>query len=59
MSHIAPNRHKDTETKSQVYEPSLGPPLDEVEGASSKVDFDLDPPFQRVSISGDDTSGVS
>ncbi|CAL8111590.1 unnamed protein product [Orchesella dallaii] len=54
------NKQRDNEARSQTYEPSLGPPLDEVEGASgSKVDpFDLVPPFQRVSVSGEDTSGV-
>lgn len=32
--------------------------MDETEGASSKLDFDLIPSFQRVSVSGEDTSGV-
>ncbi|ODM98948.1 AMP deaminase 2 [Orchesella cincta] len=53
-------RQRDNEARSQTYEPSLGPQIDEVEGASgSKMDpFDLVPPFQRVSVSGEDTSGV-
>lgn len=56
---IVPCRHKENEARPVAFEPSLGPPLDEDEGASGTKDFELDPPFQRVSISGEDTSGVS
>ena len=50
---------KDFEAKSQQYEPSLGPAPDELDHVLKVDEHDYVPHFQRVSISGDDTSGVS
>ncbi|CAG7825860.1 unnamed protein product [Allacma fusca] len=51
-------RAKDYEAKSQQYEPSLGATPDEIDQAMKLDEHDYVPHFQRVSISGDDTSGV-
>lgn len=52
---------KDIEDKRSHYEPSfLGSVADENDHATFKIDeHDFVPDFQRVSISGEDTSGVS
>lgn len=58
MLNTSPLRHKDTEAKVQSHDTSLVTPVDELEGAASKIEFEFEQPFQRVSITGDDTSGV-
>lgn len=58
MLNPSPLRHKDSEAKVQSHETSHGTPLDEFEGAVGKTEFEFEQPFQRVSITGDDTSGV-
>lgn len=50
---------KDLEDKRSLYEPSLGPSPDETEHPFKLDEHDFVPHFQRVSISGEDTSGVS
>jgi len=50
---------KDLEDRRSHYEPSIGAVPDEVEHAFKLEEHDFVPHFQRVSISGEDTSGVS
>jgi hypothetical protein len=51
---------KDFEQRSQHYEPSLGCTPDEGEHEGTKFDeCEFVPHFQRVSVSGEDTAGVS
>jgi AMP deaminase len=53
-------RAKDFETKSQQYEPIFGTPDEGDNSVQSKdEEFDFTPHFERVSVSGEDTSGVS
>lgn len=51
---------KDLEERRSHYEPSLGPAVpDDIEHSFNLEENDFVPHFQRVSISGEDTSGVS
>ena len=51
---------KDLEERRSHYEPSLGPGIpDDVDHLFNLEENDFVPHFQRVSISGEDTSGVS
>jgi len=50
---------KDLEDRRTYYEPSIGVVPDEVEHAFKLEEHDFVPHFQRVSVSGEDTSGVS
>ena len=50
---------KDLEDRRSHYEPSIGAVPDEVEHTFKLEEHDFVPHFQRVSVSGDDTSGVS
>lgn len=49
---------KDLEDRRSHYEPSIGAVPDEVEHAFKLEEHDFVPHFQRVSVSGEDTSGV-
>lgn len=50
---------KDLEERRSHYEPSLGPGVpDDVDHLFNLEENDFVPHFQRVSISGEDTSGV-
>ncbi|KAK7869401.1 hypothetical protein R5R35_000701 [Gryllus longicercus] len=49
---------KDLEDKRSHYEPSLGPAPDDADHPFKLEEHDFVPHFQRVSISGEDTSGV-
>lgn len=50
---------KDLEERRSHYEPSLGPGVpDDVDHIFNLEENDFVPHFQRVSISGEDTSGV-
>lgn len=50
---------KDLEERRSHYEPSLGPGIpDDVDHHFNLEENDFVPHFQRVSISGEDTSGV-
>ncbi len=62
MVYMEFRRAKDFEARSQQYEASLGVTPDEGDSEGAlKEDFEFDfvPHFQRVSVSGEDTSGVS
>lgn len=63
MVFINLRRAKDFESKSQQYEPTIGTTPDEGDGETDVKDdldeFDFTPRFERVSVSGEDTSGVS
>ncbi|GLH07890.1 Uncharacterized protein GBIM_13279 [Gryllus bimaculatus] len=48
---------KDLEDKRSHYEPSLGPAPDDADHPFKLEEHDFVPHFQRVSISGEDTSG--
>jgi hypothetical protein len=50
---------KDLEDRRSHYEPSVGAVPDEVEHVFKLEEHDFVPHFQRVSVSGEDTSGVS
>lgn len=50
---------RDLEERRSHYEPSLGPVPDESDHHFPLEENDFVPHFQRVSISGEDTSGVS
>jgi hypothetical protein len=50
---------KDLEDRRSHYEPSVGAVPDEAEHAFKLEEHDFVPHFQRVSVSGEDTSGVS
>ena len=50
---------KDLEERKSHYEPSLGQFADETDHHFPLEENDFVPHFQRVSISGEDTSGVS
>nr|CAD7438105.1 unnamed protein product [Timema bartmani] len=49
---------KDLEDRRSHYEPSIGPAPDDAEHNFELEEHDYVPHFQRVSISGEDTSGV-
>lgn len=58
MVYITLRRAKDFEAR-QAYEPSLGATPDEPDfEIKDDSEFDYVPHFQRVSVSGEDTSGV-
>lgn len=50
---------KDLEERRSHYEPSLHPVPDDTDHSFKIEENDFVPHFQRVSISGEDTSGVS
>lgn len=51
---------KDLEERRSHYEPSIGPGVpDDIDHPFGLEENDFVPHFQRVSISGEDTSGVS
>jgi hypothetical protein len=50
---------KDLEDRRSHYEPSVGAVPDEGEHIFKLEEHDFVPHFQRVSVSGEDTSGVS
>ncbi|XP_067012263.1 AMP deaminase 2 isoform X2 [Anabrus simplex] len=56
--HISSRVAKDIEDKRSHYEPSLGPVPDDTDHSFKLEEHDFVPHFQRVSISGEDTSGV-
>jgi AMP deaminase len=50
---------RDLEDRRSHYEPSVGAVLDEGDLTFKLEEHDFVPHFQRVSVSGEDTSGVS
>ncbi|XP_075223541.1 AMP deaminase isoform X2 [Lycorma delicatula] len=57
--HLAPKVAKDIEEKRSLYEPSTDAPSSDVPDHFKLDEHDFVPNFQRVSISGEDTSGVA